>query len=489
MSRNPRILIIGAGVGGIATAVTLRRHGFDDITILEKGADVGGVWYWNRYPGLACDMPSQLYQFGFAPKADWSRMFAPGPEIQRYLADVVDQFDLRRRVRFDSEVVSADFTGTGWLVKTADGAELEADFVVAATGALHHPHIPDIPGLSSFAGTVVHTAEWDSGVRTAGRRVAVVGTGSSGIQVVSALQPEAAHITHFTRTPQWVMWGPLGKRRRPAVKKLLARYPRLNRALYRMMLNASGTFTDIVLRPGPRRKLAQGYARLSLRLQVRDPKLLAKLTPRHEPLCKRQVFSDRYYGALRARNAELVTSDIERVTPTGIRTADGREHAIDTLVLATGFRAHDYMRPMKMTGRNGLSLDDAWAKGPHTYRMTAIPGFPNLFTTLGPNTTTGSIPVQHTAQLIAEYMVRWLRRWSTGEFDTLEVTEEATTRFQDEVVEAMGPTVWNTGCTSWYLTEDGAVDLLPFDRKRMDAMLGEPEDRDFVLGSEAACAA
>lgn len=486
MTRNPRILIIGAGVAGIATAVTLQRNGFDDFTILEKASDVGGVWYWNKYPGLTCDMPSQLYQFGWAPKADWSQLFAPGPEIQRYLADVVDQFDLRRYVRLNSEVVDANFTGTAWQVRTADGAELEADFVIAATGVLHHPHTPEIPGLDSFTGTVVHTARWDNSLPTAGRRIGVVGTGSSGIQVVSALQPEAGHITHFARTPQWVMWAPMGLRRRRWVKTVLARWPRLNTALYEMMLNGSGTFTDIVTKPSWRRGFMYRYARWSLNAQIKDPQLRAELTPEDLPLCKRQVFSSSYYRALRAPNAELVTSDIVRATPTGIRTADGRDHAIDILVLATGFRAHDYMRPMNLVGREGLTINDAWAKGPRNYRMTAVPGFPNLFMVLGPNSTTGSIPLHHTAETTARYIVQWLQRWQAGEFDTVEVSEEATSQFNDEVTEAMGSTVWATGCSSWYVTDEGHVDLLPFDRKKMENMLSEPVERDFVFGAEAA---
>ncbi|MGV9411599.1 flavin-containing monooxygenase [Nocardia sp. NPDC003693] len=480
-ARQPRVVIIGAGVSGIASAITLRRNGFHDFVILEKGSDVGGVWHWNRYPGLTCDVPSQVYQFGFAPKPDWSRVFAPGPEIQRYLADVVDDFGLRPHVRVDSEVVSAEFTGNGWRVETVGGQVHEADFVISATGVLHHPAWPKIPGLDEFTGDVVHTARWDDAVRTAGKRIAVLGTGSTGVQVVSALQPAAERITHFVRSPQWVIWAPMWLPQPAFVGAVLDRLPTLNRALHQAGMAGAKVFTDVVTRPSWRRRAVQEYARLSLRAQVTDSKLRAELTPDYEPLCKRQVLSGSYYRALRARNAELVTDGIEEITPTGIRTADGRHHEVDTIVLATGFRAHDYMRPMKLTGRDGISIDDAWAKGPRAYRMTAIPGFPNFFTVLGPNSPTGSIPLHHAAEVTARYITAWIRRWSTGEFDTVEVTEAATDRFGDQVGEALQPTVWNTGCNSWYFTEGGHIDLLPFDRRTMEEMLATPEDEDFQL--------
>jgi cation diffusion facilitator CzcD-associated flavoprotein CzcO len=479
MTREPRVVIIGAGIAGIATAVTLQRAGFGDFTILEKGSDVGGVWHWNRYPGLTCDVPSQLYQFSFAPKPDWSGLFAPGAEIQRYLRDVVDGCGLGDRLLLNTEVVSATFTGTDWRVTTSGGVELEADFVIAATGVLHHPFTPDIPGLDTFAGDVVHTARWHDDTVTDGRRIAVIGTGSTGVQVVSALQPGAARISHLVRSPQWVMWAPMGLRQPAAVGRLLRKRPALHRKLYAVFLWGSGILADIATRPSWRRRLVQTYARWSLRTQVRNPELRDRLTPDYQPLCKRQVVSSSYYRAIRAGNAEVVTAPIDRVTPRGIALFDGREIDVDLLVLATGFHTHNYMRPMRIRGRDGISLDDAWAKGPRAYRMTAIPGFPNLFTVLGPNSPTGSISLQYSSELTARYITQWLRRFRDGEVDTVEVTEEATAKFNDDVGQALGPTVWNTGCNSWYLTDEGNVDLWPYDRKTMTAMLSRPDYRDF----------
>jgi cation diffusion facilitator CzcD-associated flavoprotein CzcO len=477
--REPRVVIIGAGVAGIATAVTLQRAGFHNFTILEKGTDVGGVWHWNRYPGLTCDVPSQLYQFSFAPKPDWTSLFAPGEEIQRYLRDVVEQFALDDHLRLNAAVVSAVFTGSAWQVRTADGSELEADFVIAATGVLHHPFTPNIAGLDTFGGDVVHTARWDDDIVTKGRRIAVIGTGSTGVQVVSALQRTAAHISHFVRTPQWVMWAPMGLAQPAILGAALRRLPGVHRFLYGVLLSASGILADVATRPSWRRRLVQECARWSLRAQVRDREMRSRLTPDYQPLCKRQVLSASYYRALRARNAELVTAAIDRITPRGIRTADDREIDVDLLVFATGFHAHNYMRPMNLRGRDGLSIDEAWAKGPRAYRMTAIPGFPNFFTVLGPNSPTGSISLQYSAELTAGYITQWLRRFRDGEIGTVEITDEATTKFNDEVAAALGPTVWNTGCNSWYLTDEGNVDLWPYDRRTMTDMLARPDDRDY----------
>lgn len=480
--REPRIVVIGAGVAGITTAYVLRESGFTDFTVLEKGSDVGGVWYWNRYPGLTCDVPSQIYQFGFAPKPDWSKIWSTGPEIQRYHREVVEDLGLMDRIQLDTEVSSAvydDDAGT-WTVTLADGEHLVADFVVCATGVLQNPSIPDITGLDTFAGPVVHTARWDDELETDGKRVAVIGTGSTGVQVVSALQPTARALVHFTRTPQWILWAPMWLPQLPLVGTALKAFPAAHDALYRALLWGSGILADIVRKDTWRRRAVQGYARLSLRGQVPRGALRTALTPDYQPLCKRQVVSGTYYRAIRAANAQLVTDGIAEITDDAIITAAGTRHEVDVIVLATGFRAHDYMRPMTVVGRGGLTIDEAWADGPRAYRMTAIPGFPNLFTVLGPNSPTGSISLQHTAEKSARYLVAWFESFRRGEADRIEVTESATAAFNQRVVAALEPTVWNTGgCSSWYFTESGVVDLWPFDRRELDAMLSRPDPDHF----------
>jgi cation diffusion facilitator CzcD-associated flavoprotein CzcO len=480
-SRDPRIVIIGAGMAGIAAAYVFRRAGFTNFTILEKGSDVGGVWYWNRYPGLRCDIPSHAYQFAFAPKPDWKHVWATGEEIQQYHRDVIESLQLRQHLRLGCEVTSAVFRDNRWRVSTASGEQVDTDFVVAATGVLHHPFIPDIPGLNSFTGPVVHTARW-TGIDTAGKRIAVIGTGSTGVQVFSALQPDAAHITHFVRTPQWVMWMPMALPQPRIVSRILAALPGLGRTVDAAQRLGSDLFVDLVTRPTWRRRLAQGYARACLRVQVRDRDLRARLTPNYQPFCKRQVMSGSYYRAISKPNASLVTVPITAITPAGIRTADGVHHDLDVIVLATGFHAHNYMRPMNLRGRDGLSINEAWSKGPHAWAMTMIPGFPNLFTVMGPNSPTGVMAMQLVAELTASYIVGWLRRFRDGEISTVEITAEATSRFADDLADAMGPTVWNTGCSSWYFTEDNRIDLWPFDRKRLTRTLTHPNENDYLFG-------
>ncbi|MCF8572240.1 NAD(P)/FAD-dependent oxidoreductase [Gordonia sp. HY002] len=481
--RDPRVVIIGAGVAGIATAYTLQQAGFTNITILEKGSDVGGVWHWNRYPGLTCDVPSQIYQFSFAPNPNWSRIWATGDEIQQYHRDVVERFGLDKYLRLNTEVTAAryDTHAAQWHVTTDDGRTQVADFVVCATGVLHQPAVPDIPGLQTFSGTTVHTASWDDAIVTADQRIAVIGTGSTGVQIVSALQPTAKRVSHFARSPQWILWAPMRTPQPAVVAQLLGRYPRLHDATYRGLLWASGILADIVTTPSWRRRAVQRYARLSLRAQVRDRDLRKSLTPDYQPLCKRQVLSGTYYRAITADNADLVTDGITEVTSTGIRTTSGVHHDVDVIVLATGFHAHNYMRPMNIEGRDGISLDEAWERGPRAYQMTAIPGYPNLFTVLGPNSPTGSISLQYTAELTARYIVHWLQRFRDNIIDAVEVTADATNRFNRQVADAMGPTVWNTGCDSWYFTDNNTIDLWPFDRATMSRMLESPNEDDFHL--------
>lgn len=481
MTRQPRIVVIGAGMAGIATAYTLQRNGFTDFVVLEKGSEVGGVWHWNRYPGLTCDVPSQIYQYGFAPKPDWSRLWATGDEIRRYHRDIVDRFGLDTHLRLNTEVTGAHYDRGSWTVTTADGVTRHADFVICATGVLHHPFTPDIPGRDTFAGPVVHTARWDPQLQTAGARIAVVGTGSTGVQVVSALQPDAQRVVHFARSAQWILWAPMSLRQPRALAAVWRRWPALLDFTFDRLQWASNILADIVTTPSWRRRAVQAYARACLRVQVRDRRLRARLTPDYQPLCKRQVVSGDYYRAITAPNTDLVSEAITEMTPTGIRTADGTHHEVDVVVLATGFHAHKYMLPMSVTGRDGVTLDDAWVKGPRAYRMTAIPGFPNLFTVLGPNSPTGSIPLQYSAELSARYIVSWLRRFRAGELDEVEVTEAATDEFNAAVADALGPTVWNTGCNSWYRTADGTIDLWPWDRRTLTEMLGEPDPEHFVI--------
>lgn len=478
--RQPRIIIIGAGMSGLAMGVKLKAAGFNDFLLLEKGSDVGGVWFWNKYPGLACDVPSLLYRYSFHDKPDWKRLFSTRDDILGYHRDVADTHGLWPHIRLNSEVIGARFTDGSWEVEQADGIRHVADFVVAATGVLHHPHIPAIEGLDQFAGSVVHTARWEDSIATEGKRIAIIGNGSTGVQLTSALQPEAKTLELFQRSPQWVLWAPTAVRQPKVLTQLFKRVPGTAQLTFRLSLAASWLFTDLTIHPGLKRSAVQRYARLSLNL-IRDRELREKLRPDYEPLCKRQVVSGTYFRAVQQANVSVVTEAIDHIDTDGIVTADGAHHPLDIIVLATGFKAHNYMRPMAVVGRDGRELDEAWKDGPSAFAMTAIPGFPNLFTVLGPNSPVGSIHLQTAAEITCDYVVGWLQRFARGEIATVEVTDAATDRFNEDVKTALGPTVWNTGCNSWYLKDDGAVDLWPFDLKIMRKMLGEPRLSDYLL--------
>lgn len=480
MQRSPRVIIIGAGMSGIATAVKLKEAGFTDFEILEKGSRVGGVWHWNTYPGLTCDVPSLLYRYTFAGKPDWPHFFARGADIQAYHQKVVETHALEQHLRLDTEVTGARYDDGRWQVETADGSRRDADFVIAATGVLHHPNVPDIKGLGDFEGSMFHTARWDHDVALRGKRVAVIGNGSTGVQLTGALQPVAGELKLFQRTPQWVLWGPTKLPQPAALTALLRRFPRLTEGIFDVALAGSRILTDITLQPGPVRSAAQHWARANLFL-VRDKELRRKLTPNYEPFCKRQVVSGDFHRAVQQSNVDVITDEIDHVTDRGVVTADGVLHEVDVIALATGFKAHNYMRPMNLVGRDGVTIDDTWRSGTFAYLMTAIPGFPNLFTVLGPNSPVGSVQLQYAAERTASYIIEFLRKFSDGELESVEVSAAASDRFNAEVRDATGPTVWNTGCNSWYLGEDGAVDLWPFTRKSLRERLRTPDFRDYLV--------
>src|SRR6201994_742025 len=331
--RDPRIVVVGAGMAGIAVAHVLKQSGFNDFTILEKGSDVGGVWHWNRYPGLRCDVPSYGYQYAFAPKPDWKHVWATGHEIQQYHHDLIEDLQLESHLKLGCEVTSAVFAENRWRLSIAGGDEIDADFVVAATGILHHPFIPDIPGLDSFDGPVVHTARWTD-IDTTGKRDAVIGTGSTGVQVFSALQPDAAHITHFARTPQWVMWMPMSLRQPRFVARILQALPKQHKVVRLSQRIGSDYLVDLVTRPTWRRRLAQRYGWVCLRMMVRDKALRAQLTPDYQPFCKRQVLSGNYYRRISKPNASFVSEPIAEAINTGLRTTDGVHHDVDAIVAA-----------------------------------------------------------------------------------------------------------------------------------------------------------
>jgi len=480
VNRNPSVAVVGAGMSGLCMGVKLREAGIDSFTIHEKAGAVGGTWRENTYPGLSCDVPSRFYSYSFAPNPDWSRQFSSGAEIWSYFDRITDRYGLRAHIRFDSEIVAASHDGERWRLRTAAGTEESADFLISATGVLHHPRYPDIDGLDSFGGAAFHSARWDHSVALAGRRVGVVGTGSTGVQITCALAGVASRYSLFQRTAQWILPSP-NRRYTRMTKWLLHRYPELNRLAYRVAQEwMEHTLGEAVVRPCWQRRAIAAVCRRNL-ATIEDPRLRGKLTPTYEPMCKRLVMSGDFYPALQRPDVELVTERIERVEPQGIRTADGVLHELDVLVLATGFDAHAYMRPMELVGPHGETLEDLWPDEPNGYLTVALPGFPNLFCLMGPHSPVGNQSLISVAETQADYAMWFIERFRAGALASATPTTAATERFNAQLRSAMPGTVWTTGCSSWYIGADGLPSLWPWTPRRHREMLAHPALADYEV--------
>ena len=480
--KHPRFVIIGAGMSGILAAIELRKAGYDDFAIYEKAEKLGGTWRENTYPGIACDVPSHFYSYSFAPNPDWSHRFAPGAEIQSYFEGVARRFDVLPRIRFGAEVVRCAFEDGRWRIGLADGSQDEADFVIAATGVLHHPAYPEIEGLESFAGARFHSARWDHGVPLAGKRVGVIGTGSSAIQITSALAGKVGAFTLFQRTPQWIA---------PAENPA---YTEEERAAFRQHPDSIEALREQVARG-----MTDGFANVlidvdspvllamhaactaNLENSVKDPVLREKLRPKYRAACKRLVLSPDFYEAIQRPNTELVTEGILRIEPKGVRTRDGRLHELDVLVLATGFRVDRFVRPMQVTGRDGSALDDAWRDGPFAYLAISVPAFPNFFLLQGPNSPVGNFSLIEVAEMQMHYVLKLVASVRDAARSEVAVSSDAMQRFDAERREAARNTIWATGCKSWYLDREGLPTAWPFTFDRFRKEMSAPRLEDYEL--------
>lgn len=477
---TPRVAIIGAGMSGLCMAMKLQDAGIDSFTIYESADEVGGTWRDNTYPGLSCDVASRFYSYSFLPNPRWSHVYAPGPEILDYFRGVADRRGLRRHIRFSSEVRSARFAGGRWHLDTVSGTDV-ADVVVSATGFLRIPRYPDIPGLDTFAGTQFHSARWDHAITLPDKRIGVIGTGSTGTQIVAALGGAVRGLTLFQRTPQWVMPIP-NPPYHGVTKSVLGRSRRLNATAYRFwQLLFESTLAPAVTAPGWSRSIVGAACRWNLRLGISDPELRQRMTPDYQPLCKRLVMSAAFYPALGKPGVTVVSERIDHVEPRGVVTADGALHELDLLVLATGFHAHAYLSPMKVTGAGGLTLDQAWRDGPRGYRTVALPGFPNLFTLVGPHSPVGNQSLVKVAETQADYIVWWIEQLRAGRVATAAPTAEATDRFNADLKAAIPQTIWASGCRSWYLGKDGTPELWPWTPARHREMLAAPDLGDYEV--------
>jgi len=445
------IAIVGGGFGGVGAAVMLRRAGYEDVTVFERGERVGGVWNDNTYPGAACDVPSHLYEFSFAPNPYWSRRYAPQAEIQRYVEDVARAHGVLERVRTDTEVTSARWDGARWRLETT-GGPLEADILITGTGQLSTPSIPAIPGLDNFAGPAFHTARWRHDVDVTGRRVAVVGTGCSAIQVVPAIQPIAAQVDVYQRSPGWTI-PRMDFAYRERTKRLFARFPALQR-LDRQAIFAFHEFGAAAMTRHRRLLPAlRAVGRWQINRAIADPELRRKVTPSDEPGCKRIMLTDDWYPTLAQPNVHLIADRVAEVTETGV-VAGGVERPADVLVLATGFKTHGFVAPMDITGPRG-TLAQAWGAVPRAYLGVTVPGFPNLFLIYGPNTNGGTGSVIFTIEAAMAHVLAALDALDHAGARTIEVRRAAAEAFDRELRAALAGTVWHSGCTNWYVDENG----------------------------------
>jgi cation diffusion facilitator CzcD-associated flavoprotein CzcO len=476
--RTPDVAIIGAGMSGIGMAAKLKMAGIESFHLYEQWDDVGGTWQANTYPGLFCDVPSRYYQYRFAPNPEWTHVYSPGREIWEYLSGVADRFGVREKTSFRTAVDVARWEDGRWHLKTKNGDEAVYDFIVTAAGGLVRTRKPDIPGLSSFGGASFHSAEWDHSVPLAGRRIGVVGNGSTGMQITRALAPIAGRYELYQRTPQWIFPLPNHRYSRLA-REAYRRFPRLNLLGYRGWQKAfEGAFAGATVKDGAMRRLIQAACRLHVR-RIKDPELRRRFTPADQPMCKRLVMGTGFYPLFERPNVDLVDTAIDHVEERGIVTADGELHELDVIVLATGFDAHAFVRPMELVGPGGLKLSEVWSGEPFAYRTVALPGFPNVLMLIGPHSPFGNQSLFTISESQQDFAMRVIESWRRGELDAISPTREATDRFMEEVRGAMPDTVWATGCQSWYIGKDGLPHAWPWMPARHREILRDRERGDW----------
>lgn len=449
------VIIIGTGFAGLGAAIKLLESGRRDIVILERASDVGGTWRDNVYPGCRCDVPSHLYSFSFAPNPDWSETFSPQPEIHSYLRATAARYGVLPLVRWNHEVTDAtwDDQGGRWLVTTSHG-RFSAPLLIMGTGALVEPLVPDLPGLDHFDGKVMHSARWDATYDLAGKRIAVVGTGASSIQIVPSIQPAVAHLTLFQRTPAWIVPHP-GRQVRPWERRLFNSLP------FTQLLVRAGVYLSrelavlaFVKHPGLMKAGAR-QARRHLVTQVPNPELRAKLTPHYEMGCKRVLPSNEFYPALGQPNVELETSPIVRIGTDSVTTEAGSEHHVDAIILGTGFHVTDNPMAGLVHGREGHTLSEIYEGDLPTYLGTTIPFFPNLMMMTGPNTGLGHSSMVFMIESQLNYALDALRHLDAEGYEVFEVRPEVAAAYSDALQDEMPGTVWGSGCSSWYLDSRG----------------------------------
>jgi cation diffusion facilitator CzcD-associated flavoprotein CzcO len=477
-----KVIVIGAGMSGILAAIKLKQAG-DEVVVLEKRDSAGGTWRDNRYLGLTCDVPAHSYTYSFAPNPEWSRYYAGGPEIRAYFDGVIDAHGVRDHIRFDREVEEARWRDGRWHVRTKNGELHTGDVLIAATGVLHHPRMPDIDGLSDFGGAAFHSAQWRDGVELAGKRVAVIGNGSTGVQLVSALADIAAQVDHYQRSPQWIMPVPdfaYTDEQRAQFRESRAAVDAVRYA--QEYIDNVRRFNNAIVDPDSESMhVIEQIVRDNLEQNVADPALREKLRPDHRAGCKRLIYSPHYYAKVQQPNVEIVREGIARVERDGVRLRDGSLRCADVLILATGFHADRFMRPMTIVGREGIALKDVWQRRPTAYMAISLPNFPNLFMLNGPTGPVGNFSLIDIAEAQWGYIDQLLARLRDGRAAEISVTADAMADYDSRRVKAAKQTIFATGCSSWYLDVDGVPQSWPWSYDSFFEQMREPQIEAFEM--------
>ena len=486
--REVEALVLGGGISGIAASVRLRRDaGLTDVVLVEKSYQLGGTWNYNTYPGCACDIPSSLYSFEFAPNPDWTRVFAPQPEILEYVKRVGDEFGVAERTMFDTEVTGArwDDQSLRWLIDTTRGDFCTPIFVFGV-GALNEPATPNVPGVETFEGVQFHSARWNHDHDLAGERVAVIGSGASAVQLVPQIQPRVKHLTYLQRTAGWV-WPKPNWHITRAERALYRHFPATQRA----MRAGQFLFADGLINAYLRVRIARLLnliGRAHLFFHIRDRKLRRILTPTHDTGCKRIMIANDYYPSLVKGNVEVVPHALREVRPHSIVSADGTEHRVDTIIWATGFRAVDPPFIENLLGRDGRTLSETWKDQPRAYMGASVHGFPNAFMMWGPNSGTGCNFVMVEAQL--NYVIETVRAMRRENLAVLDIRAEVVDRWKAEMTEAMSRSTWTQGgCNSWYQDNTGEIHAIYGGSMRGFLARGRIADLDIFEASDVPRAA
>lgn len=476
-----RVAVLGAGMSGILAAIRLQQAGVYEVVVFEKADRIGGTWRENNYPGLTCDVPAHAYTFSFAPHAEWSSFLAPGTEIQQYFEGLVRQFQIESLIRFNQEVSSCVWQNQGWQLQTRSGLQQSFDIVIAATGVLHHLNQPEIKGLDSFAGDCFHSARWDHSVPLQGRRVGVIGNGSTGVQIVSNLAGKASRVVHIQRSPQWIMPYP-----NPP-------YSDADRAAFRGdpalidQIRYSEFYLGLVNRftEGVADKDSQQMAEIEavvlnhLETSIKDPAMRERLRPNYRAACKRLIFSPDYFEVVQRDDVEVIVGEIAQIEPEGVRMQDGRLLALDVLALATGFKADRFLRPMTLLGQDGADLAQSWARKPSAYLGIAMPGFPNFFMLNGPTGPVGNFSLIDIAERQWGYIDALLAELSSGRAKILVLKPEVMQDYEARRLQAGKQTIFGSGCSSWYLDNEGAPSTWPWNYQTFADQTRAPKLEEF----------